>query len=686
MQSQNTPLLSVSVIVPVTKPNKFLERCIDSLISQTLKELEIILVDGSQDDICQPYLAKDKRINIIKSSSSAIAACLNSGINSAKGNYIGFVKPVDWVEPEMFEEMLRQADKNKVEVVSTLFYVHEDNKDVRVNGGINNDVFLFNTKINDLLKVPNYYLSDSPFFVSIYSRDFINSRKITFQDTEHTIASFLTFNFSVYSQIDSLFIYRASFYHYDNSAREPLNSTDVAKGLLEGHLIIYKIIKALSVDKRIMNIEAARCFRDINNSIDIILGPGQKVNFLKGYSSILREYIPLLGNNGFLSKSEKKQFREFALYPLVSGIMHKSNAYVKALSSLISIKLDKSKSYIRIFGFPVIFLKRTHEYMTFNVFNISILRTKKRINNEAVKTKFYFLYIPFAKKTVDNDYIKLFLLNIMVFKKINIKAKFDALNARINRLPSKEDVVYFSGLLNTVSATHTKIFPKFKNSNIGKNIAILATGPSMKYAPKIRNSKTIACNRAFEFFMDKEPDYIFAEDFTGVRDFYDKLIERKTEIFLGSYVLTAPYHEHSIPEQFRNDDRLHRYFLYWGDHIRPELDSMPLSGFATIVHTALHFALYTNPDNIYILGCDTSNNGYANKNIQQTPIDDRKLGWIVDGYKKLKDFRDLQYPNTKIISVNPIGLRGLFDDVYTEGFLENNSNVETRSPQIVDEI
>ena len=89
----NKPL--ITIIVPVYKVEKFLDRCINSLINQTYKNLEIILVDdGSPDksgEICDMYASKDERIKVIHKGNGGVSSARNAGLDIAKGDYIAFV-------------------------------------------------------------------------------------------------------------------------------------------------------------------------------------------------------------------------------------------------------------------------------------------------------------------------------------------------------------------------------------------------------------------------------------------------------------------------------------------------------------------------------------------------------------------------------------------------------------------
>lgn len=97
----------ISIIVPVYNVEKYLPRCIDSILSQTYKKLEIILIDdGSPDrsgEICDAYAQKDKRIRVIHKKNGGLSDARNVALDIAQGEYIGFVDSDDWIEPDMFE-------------------------------------------------------------------------------------------------------------------------------------------------------------------------------------------------------------------------------------------------------------------------------------------------------------------------------------------------------------------------------------------------------------------------------------------------------------------------------------------------------------------------------------------------------------------------------------------------------
>lgn len=112
--------IKVSVIVPMYNKEQKISKCLDSLINQTLREIEIVVVDdGSKDnsaEIVKKYCEKDSRVRYVKQDNQGPGAARNVGIIYSKGRYIGFVDCDDYVEHEMYEIMYNAAEQNNCEV------------------------------------------------------------------------------------------------------------------------------------------------------------------------------------------------------------------------------------------------------------------------------------------------------------------------------------------------------------------------------------------------------------------------------------------------------------------------------------------------------------------------------------------------------------------------------------------
>ncbi|MDR7073367.1 glycosyltransferase family 2 protein [Fictibacillus barbaricus] len=121
----------VSVVVPIYKVEKYIHRCIDSILNQTYKNLEIILVnDGSPDrcgKIAEDYGSKDNRIKVIHKENGGLSDARNYGMKQVTGEFTMFVDSDDWLEIEMINNMVNSAITNKADVVqSAFYYAYED--------------------------------------------------------------------------------------------------------------------------------------------------------------------------------------------------------------------------------------------------------------------------------------------------------------------------------------------------------------------------------------------------------------------------------------------------------------------------------------------------------------------------------------------------------------------------------
>jgi glycosyltransferase involved in cell wall biosynthesis len=116
----------VSVILPIYNVSAYLRQCLDSVVNQTLRELEIICVDDGSTDNCleivREYAEKDDRILVLTGPNGGYGKAMNRGLDAASGEYIGIVEPDDYVAPDMFEKLYEIAAANDLDLVKADFY------------------------------------------------------------------------------------------------------------------------------------------------------------------------------------------------------------------------------------------------------------------------------------------------------------------------------------------------------------------------------------------------------------------------------------------------------------------------------------------------------------------------------------------------------------------------------------
>lgn len=138
----------ISVIVPIYHVEKYLSRCIDSIIDQTYQNLEIILVDDGSNDgcpaICDEYAQKDNRIVVIHKENGGVSDARNKGVDASKGEYIGFVDPDDYIHRDMYRILMDTILKNSADAcICSYKYVYDGRpkeEDVTFENDIHTDI------------------------------------------------------------------------------------------------------------------------------------------------------------------------------------------------------------------------------------------------------------------------------------------------------------------------------------------------------------------------------------------------------------------------------------------------------------------------------------------------------------------------------------------------------------------
>lgn len=164
----------ISVIVPIYNVEQYLPRCIDSIINQTYKNLEIILVDDESPDncgkICDEYKAKDARIRVIHQKNRGLSGARNAGIDIATGEFLGFVDSDDYIEPTMYETLYHDIKKFEAGLsICSRYYEFEDGKRVE-RYKLDKDIKVYTGK-DAIVEMNNYSSFDMSAWDKLYKRE-----------------------------------------------------------------------------------------------------------------------------------------------------------------------------------------------------------------------------------------------------------------------------------------------------------------------------------------------------------------------------------------------------------------------------------------------------------------------------------------------------------------------------------
>ena len=219
----------ISVVIPVYNSENYLKRCLESIVNQTLKDIEIILVDdGSKDGsgrICDEYQAKDKRIKVIHQKNAGSGFARNNGIKKATGEFISFIDSDDYIDLDTYKKLYDCIRENNAE---TCIFGYNKERDGEIFFTRTNDLkgtfkdqdALDNVFLNVLGSEPSYpedykILWLSPCF-SLYSLELIKKHNVSFPSQGEFVnfcEDFL-FNIDYYFHTSNVAVMNEAFYYY----------------------------------------------------------------------------------------------------------------------------------------------------------------------------------------------------------------------------------------------------------------------------------------------------------------------------------------------------------------------------------------------------------------------------------------------------------------------------------------
>lgn len=253
---------AISVIIPVYKCEKDLVQCIESVLNQTFQDFELILIDdGSPDSsprICDEYMQKDNRIQVIHKKNAGVSSARNEGIKVVKGEYITFIDSDDYIDAEMFECLYKQAKEHLADIVVSSLVMEKWE-----NGGITEKSIykIQSSKAYDSKELLEKWGQDFPAicmcgpWCKLYKSEAIKRNKISF-DTSLSCGEDTYFNLDVLASIKKIYFCEEIFYHYRRDNADSLFSR-FHKDTYEIHTKVYgkmrELMIALQCSKKAIN-------------------------------------------------------------------------------------------------------------------------------------------------------------------------------------------------------------------------------------------------------------------------------------------------------------------------------------------------------------------------------------------------------------------------------------------------
>ena len=285
----------LSIIVPVYNCERFLDKCIKSLINQTIKDIEIILVnDGSKDDslaICEKFAQQDNRIKVFTQENSGQATARNVGLNNANGEYIAFADSDDWIDEDYYEKLILSAQKYNADVAcASIIRERRHTKKYRILYKEEKEYTNPQEKI-DIAKCPDMcYVWNK-----VYKTSFINSINLRFVDGQ--FCEDIDFVCRAVYFSNKIITVPNTFYHYwvnTNSTVKTMMKSDKKRAdyiIAKGNMI--KFFKEHKLKTKPYNlIKEKHWIKFLGITIlKIYIWETKKQYLLFGFIPILEEYI-----------------------------------------------------------------------------------------------------------------------------------------------------------------------------------------------------------------------------------------------------------------------------------------------------------------------------------------------------------------------------------------------------------
>lgn len=242
----------ISIIVPIYKVENYIKKCVDSIISQTYRNLEIILVDdGSPDscpDICDFYAKQDSRVKVIHKKNGGLMSARQAGLKQATGDYVGFVDGDDWIEPDMYAHFADAIEKYNPDMALCEFFYSFPEKDDKSTQLLSKAYFSKTELENEiyptmLFKGSYYTFGINPCCWSKLFRKELLENNLYSVTPKVKIGEDAAFTYPCLLEADSLAYVDKFLYHYRVNPQSMTKSYDAE--LEETILIPYEILKTV---------------------------------------------------------------------------------------------------------------------------------------------------------------------------------------------------------------------------------------------------------------------------------------------------------------------------------------------------------------------------------------------------------------------------------------------------------
>ncbi|MBO7244902.1 MAG: glycosyltransferase [Alphaproteobacteria bacterium] len=506
----------ISIIVPVYNVEQYLPKCLDSLINQTLKDIEIICVnDGSTDgslSVLKDYAQKDKRIRIIDKENSGPGACRNMGIEKATGEFIQFVDSDDWIEPETCEVCYQKAKEHNVDMVSFNALFHKKEKsNPYIYYNINEEKIITWQDISRVLFQSHFNVWHYIFKKSLLDKHLIRFPNIVMgEDVPFTLNAWLS--------VKGVYIIPKLFYHYDDSRETSIcrsyhNKVDTFS-FLEMSRNMISPFQSKSLNESFSMFKLVKLFYEYRKEIDVV----EQKKFKKFVKKICTEseykkFISACGYQRYL----------FGRIPLFEANKKKNKTIYKVLGINFLSILKKTKRSQRT--------DKKDYKKTYKLLGVPFFKIKKKYNFYGYKKFVYFCGICVYKKSKDKLNKKIASFN-KKYQKTLKRLKIKVLNKE------KIRVAFY---VNDSKFKTQKLFNLMKKNKYYHPFVLVGKNSVQENSAEYQTQEEV--QKIFDYFKKNKMEVYFAYDFESNKPIPLKTFKPDIIFYSRQYALAK---EHKI--------------------------------------------------------------------------------------------------------------------------------------------
>lgn len=285
---------AISILVPCCNVEKYLEQCLESIVSQSFDDLEIICInDGSKDGtlgIIRDFAARDSRIVVIDKPNSGYGASMNVGLDRARGRYIGIVESDDFIEKDMFKRLYETAEEYGLDYVRCLFRtINEVTGESELVNFEDCGLYRCNEVFNPLEQKYIFYNQPS-IWAGLYRRDMIEDNRIRFLETPGASYQDTAFAFKVYCVTEKMMVIREYLHNYRINPNSSVSSTGKVFCVCEEEAEIRRFAAEHGLTGKLRGIMAMRAFGSYKWNYKR-LAYKQKRQFIKQWSKEAEQWF-----------------------------------------------------------------------------------------------------------------------------------------------------------------------------------------------------------------------------------------------------------------------------------------------------------------------------------------------------------------------------------------------------------